>query len=409
MASKLLVTNAGLAALVNAQQTGTLPLTLSSVQFGSGKYTPAADQTQLQNSFKTLDTIAGGAVGDNVIHITVSDVSADDYDVYEFGVFTSDNVLFAVYSQDTPIISKASGSQALLAIDIVVADAGQTDITVSGDTTFTNPPATTLQAGVVKLATSAETSAGTDASKAVTPAGLNEAFKGAATKLNDKSIATSKLADGAVTEVKLADGAVSYAKIKNEAIATKADLVSGTNNKIVSAAVLKEHLDDLSEILCPRGVCQCFLRKEAPEGWMELDGSRVDHEDAPELVELLWQFNLTKGDSKTYATLPNMNGRVFQGTTTVDEICKYLEASLPNITGGFRDNRSDTLWATEVSPNAFWSGERTEESYDLYQIAYDTRTGSANVITFDASRNSSIYGGTTMQSKALTALPCIRY
>ena len=123
MASKLLVTNAGLAALVNAQQTGTLPITLSSVQFGSGKYTPTADQTQLQNSFKTLDTIAGGAVGDNVIHITVSDVSADDYDVFEFGVFTSDNVLFAVYSQDTPIISKASGSQALLAIDIVVADA----------------------------------------------------------------------------------------------------------------------------------------------------------------------------------------------------------------------------------------------------------------------------------------------
>lgn len=193
MASKLLVTNAGLAALVNAQQTGTLPLTLSSVQFGSGKYTPTADQTQLQNSFKTLDTIAGGAVGDNVIHITVSDVSADDYDVYEFGVFTSDNVLFAVYSQDTPIISKASGSQALLAIDIVVADAGETDITVSGDTTFTNPPATTLQAGVVKLATSAETSAGTDASKAVTPAGLNEALKTAGSKFNDGSIAGEKI------------------------------------------------------------------------------------------------------------------------------------------------------------------------------------------------------------------------
>lgn len=193
MTSKMLVTNAGLAALVNAQQNGSLPITLSSVQFGSGKYTPTADQTQLQSSFKTLNTIAGGAIGDNVIHITVSDVSEDDYDVYEFGVFTSDNVLFAVYSQDTPIISKAAGSQALLAIDIVVADAGDTDITVSGDTTFTNPPATTSQAGVVKLATSAETSAGTDASKVVTPAGLNEALKTAGSKLNDGSIAGKKI------------------------------------------------------------------------------------------------------------------------------------------------------------------------------------------------------------------------
>ncbi|WP_205051021.1 hypothetical protein, partial [Parasutterella secunda] len=81
----------------------------------------------------------------------------------------------------------------------------------------------------------------------------------------------------------------------------------------------------------------------------------------------------------------------------------------PNITGGFRDNRSDALWPTPGSPNAFWSSGKTEESYDLYQIAYDTRTGNANVITFDASRNSSIYNGTVMQPKALQALPCIRY
>ena len=51
MASKMLVTNAGLAALVNAQQSGTLPITLSSVQFGSGKYTPTADQTQFDLIF----------------------------------------------------------------------------------------------------------------------------------------------------------------------------------------------------------------------------------------------------------------------------------------------------------------------------------------------------------------------
>lgn len=81
----------------------------------------------------------------------------------------------------------------------------------------------------------------------------------------------------------------------------------------------------------------------------------------------------------------------------------------PNITGGFHDNRSDTLWPNAGAPNAFWSSGGTEESYDLYEIAYDTRTDNANVITFDASRNSSVYNGTTMQPKALSVLPCIRY
>lgn len=196
--AKFLITDAGLAALVNAQQNGTVPVVFETVQFGSGKYTPTADQTELQSSFKSLPTIWGGAVGDNVFHITVSDVSVDDYDVYEVGIFTDGGVLFAVYSQDTPIISKASGSQALLAIDIVVADASDTDITVSGDTTFTNPPATTKTAGVVKLATAEEAKAGTDSSKAVTPSALDEALKNAGTKITDQSIHGSKIVDADV-------------------------------------------------------------------------------------------------------------------------------------------------------------------------------------------------------------------
>ena len=420
MATNFLITDAGLAALVNAQQNGTLPLVFETVQFGSGKYTPTAAQTQLQTPFKTLSTIAGGAVGDNVIHIQISDVSADQYDVYEVGVFTDDNVLFAVYSQDTPIISKAANSQALLAIDFVVANASEDDIEVSGGTNFVNPPATTETAGVVKLATVSDAKAGLDSSKAVTPAGLGEALKEAGSKLNDKSIPTSKLADGSVTEAKLAAnavstakiadgsvteaklgaGAVGYAKLKSSDIATKQDLESGTDNKIVSAAVLKQRLDDLSEILCPRGTCQCFLRKEAPEGWLIMDGSQVDHEDAPELVELLWQFDLTKGDSSTYAVLPNMNGRVFQGTTTVADVCKYLEAQLPNITGWLYDVHAGAgATATQV---ATWSKSGNRQGAAL---SGDWQYGGFG---FNASRCSSTYTGSKLQAPALQVLPCIR-
>lgn len=199
----------------------------------------------------------------------------------------------------------------------------------------------------------------------------------------------------------VADGSIPTAKLAQ--LATYQDIESGVASKVVCADVLKQYLDTL----VPVGACQCFLCKTAPTGWMELDGSQVDQEDDPDLVNLLWQFDLTKGNSTTYATLPNMNGRVFQGTTTVADICKYLEASLPNITGGFNDRRSDSLWPTSGT-NAFWSAGRTETSEDLYAIDAG-RHLQANVITFDASRSSNIYKtSSAVQPPALKVLPCIR-
>ncbi len=176
MANQLIVTDAGIQALINSQKTGTNALVLSSVQLGTGKYTADAGQTSLEEPFKTLTTIAGGTVGDNIIHITLQDTDAEAYEVYEIGVFTDDGVLFAVYAQDTPIVQKAELSYFVLSMDFPVLAAGDGDIVVSGDITFTNPPATTETAGIVELATPEETQEGTDNSRAVTPLGLTQAL-----------------------------------------------------------------------------------------------------------------------------------------------------------------------------------------------------------------------------------------
>ena len=164
----------------------------------------------------------------------------------------------------------------------------------------------------------------------------------------------------------VADASIPTAKLAQ--LATYQDIESGVASKVVCADVLKQYLDTL----VPTGACQCFLCKTAPTGWMELDGSRVDKEDAPDLVNLLWQFDLTKGDSSTYATLPNMNGRVFQGTTTVADVCKYLEASLPN----------------NGSPNE--------------------PTSSSGKMNFNASWSNALYSGNDLQVSALQVLACIR-
>lgn len=167
----LLVTNAGLVALVNAEQTGTESVVIGSIQFGSGQYTPTKTQTALQTPIKTLTALSGGAVSANTLHVTAEDGSTDAYTVNEVGVFLADGTLFAVASQNTPILQKASEAIALLSVDIALADHSAATVTV-GDTNFFNPQATTETKGVVELATADETKAGTDAARAVTPASL---------------------------------------------------------------------------------------------------------------------------------------------------------------------------------------------------------------------------------------------
>lgn len=170
--NQITITDAGLAEIVNAEQNGTAPVAITEVGYGTGKYTATGDMTSLKAEFKRITMLSGGAVGDNVIHLTARDNSTEAYSVYEIGLYTSSGTLFAVYSQLVPIIQKAAQSQAMLSIDLVVSNFSADSIVV-GDTTFFNPPATTTTMGVVELATNDETSIGSDSRRAVTPAGLS--------------------------------------------------------------------------------------------------------------------------------------------------------------------------------------------------------------------------------------------
>ena len=170
--SSILITDAGLAEVVNAEQSGTAPVVITEVGYGTGQYTPTGDMMALREEFKRLTTIAGGAVGNNIIHLSARDDTTEAYTVYEVGLYTASGTLFAVCSQTVPIIQKASQSQALLAIDLAVTDFSADSIAF-GDTNFLNPPATTTTLGVVELATNEETISGMDGTRAVTPKSLS--------------------------------------------------------------------------------------------------------------------------------------------------------------------------------------------------------------------------------------------
>ena len=172
---KLVITDAGKQALVDATQTGTAQLTLAEIAVGSGQYTPDPEQTALQSQIKRLPIIQASAVEDHVIHVAYQDDSTDSYSVYEVGVYTSDGVLFAVYSSSELLIAKAANSSCLLTVDMVIDDLDVSDISF-GDITFAAGTATTETPGMVEIATQAETDAGIDAYRVITPSTLSTFF-----------------------------------------------------------------------------------------------------------------------------------------------------------------------------------------------------------------------------------------
>ncbi|AUW59436.1 hypothetical protein C1T17_16420 [Sphingobium sp. SCG-1] len=161
MSLTIVVTNAGRAALVNAANTGTAPVTIASCGISATAVVPGAGATALPGEIKRISTLSGDVVADDTIHLIVRDAGADVFTLRSFALYLADGTLFAIYGQAAVILEKSAQSQMLLALDVRFADVAASSLTF-GNTNFLNPPATTEQIGVVELATAAELLAGID-------------------------------------------------------------------------------------------------------------------------------------------------------------------------------------------------------------------------------------------------------
>lgn len=173
----IVVTSAGRAALVNAANTGTLPVTVAKIGVTATGFTanPAGSDVALPGELKQLSTFGGAAVSPDTIHVTLRDDGADVYSMRGFGLYLADGTLFALYGQAAVILEKSAQAMMVLSADIRFVNVDATSI-VFGDANFINPPATTEVQGVIEIATDAEAITGTDPGRAVAPKGLKAAL-----------------------------------------------------------------------------------------------------------------------------------------------------------------------------------------------------------------------------------------
>ncbi len=170
-------TTAGRERLVNAQNNGVAALVIARIGLSSLHTADGwADLEALPGEFKQLVTTGSGVVEETLIHVTIQDTSTDAYDWRAFGLYSDDDVLLGVYSQAAPIFIKSPSVILAHAIDITLVDAIDPGSIDFGEPNFILPPATTERLGLVELATPAEAAAGTDLTRAVTPAGLKAAL-----------------------------------------------------------------------------------------------------------------------------------------------------------------------------------------------------------------------------------------
>jgi cytoskeletal protein CcmA (bactofilin family) len=174
MALKIIITNAGRAALVNAANTGTAAVTIAQIGITATAVTPSNTATSLPNEIKRIAALSGDVVADDIIHLIVRDESTSVFTVRSFALYLADGTLFAIYGQTNPILEKSAQAMMLLAIDVQFADIDAAQLTF-GNANFLNPPATTEIQGVVELATEDETATGVDTQRAVTPKTLKSA------------------------------------------------------------------------------------------------------------------------------------------------------------------------------------------------------------------------------------------
>lgn len=195
---QMTITDAGLAAIVDAQQGGTEAILIEEIGLSDTPFVMAPTLTALPGEFRRLDTVSGQAVAENIIHVVAYDPATVTYSATGLGLYAGDGTLIAVYSAETdPILSKAELATSLFAIDVTLA-ADIAAVIEFGDALFYNPPATETVPGVIEIADNSQADAGDDDATAMSPKKVKRVLDAAVALINTAIAALSDATNAAI-------------------------------------------------------------------------------------------------------------------------------------------------------------------------------------------------------------------
>ena len=299
----LTLTQAGLDALVDAQNGVTTTITITQLGLSEQHVTVAPTLDALPGEFKRLDSFAGFAATETIIHMTAHDAGQDTYDLRAIGLFLEDGTLFAAYSQATPIFRKVDIATFLVSFDVLFSEAIAGDIAF-GDASFLYPPATEQTKGVAEIATQSEADEGTDDFRIVTPRKLATRLAALLASIN---AAIAAIASRKITGAGLATGGGDLTADRAITVteASTADVIAGTS----STKVLTPRR---AANLLPAGAVFAFAMNAAPAGYLKCNGAAVSRAAYPALFAAIGTSH-GPGDGATTFNLPDLRGEFVRG------------------------------------------------------------------------------------------------
>lgn len=149
----------------------------------------------------------------------------------------------------------------------------------------------------------------------------------------------------------------------------------------------------------PPGTIFDYAGEDAPDGYFICNGREVSRTTYKDLFAVIGT-TYGVGDSKTTFNLPNLSGRVMQGSNAKYAVGALVPAGLPNLSGSF---------SRLVSPSYTIDGVL----FTYCNFGYSSEShgsGYASGIDFNASRYNPIYGKSdTVQPEAIVFNRIIKY
>ena len=218
MSATLTLTDAGLAAVVDAANTGLASVRMARLALGSGVGGDAATATTLITE-RNIENVGGSSTAPGRIAVRADFTPAEVYTVTEVGLFArvgagGAEFLFAYWGAANVsgglVSTVRNAVLTIVGIVEVTRSAAEIDITPRVDVTVGSSTdglvaqtqhATTEIRGIVELATSAEAARGVDRDRAVTPVALQAALQATLQAVSGAGLPTGAITDFAGTVV----------------------------------------------------------------------------------------------------------------------------------------------------------------------------------------------------------------